>query len=290
VILRCLWGIALATALGMSGFGCDREKGTGPLLAQYENRARVSDRDGRLYRLQGYNLRTSVDEGRTWRELGAVPARGYPVWGYSLACGDDGVLYFAHVGAGKGKKAVFISKSSDGGETWTTPSAVNEDVWAQRTDPVIMLRGRDVYVAWVERSEKGPTGEERPEGVYVNSSSNGGLDWGRDTWMREGEDCWLSTGDDEAIYLAYIAGERQDMVFISRSRDKAKTWESETTGEIWMMIKEPCVLPVGETLYLFFRGSKPAFADLSPGKRLEYRTYLTVSKDGGETWTRAVEP
>ena len=288
-ILWRLSGFALLAALCLWCVGCGGENSLESLLVRYENRATVSDRFGRLYRLQGYKLERSLDTWRTWTELGTVPARGYPVWGYRLACGDEGVLYSVHVGAGKGKKAVLVSKSSDGGQTWTHPSAVNGDVWAQRTDPRIASQGRDVYVAWVERAERGPTGEGRPGGVYISSSSNGGLDWGRETWIREGEDCWLSAGDDESIYLVYVGGERQDMVFVSSSKDKARTWDSETTGEIRMMIKEPYILAKGETLYLFFMGSRPAFADMSPGKSLEYRTYFMRSMDGGKRWTRAAE-
>jgi hypothetical protein len=255
----------------------------------YRTRRTARSPEGALYRLEGYDLFRSVNDGKSWNRLGTLPARGYPVWGTSLACGAEGVLFFVHVGTGKGKKAVYISMSSDEGATWTNPSTVNDEDWAQRTDPTVVARGSDVFVAWEERSQRGPAGGERPGGIYVTHSENGGLDWGQDIWMREGEDCWISVGDDGTVYLTYIGGERHDILYVSYSEDNGTTWRSVATKEIRMVINEPCVVAAAGKLHIFFRGARPTFAHLSPGTKLDYQVYCIMSEDKGSTWSSITE-
>jgi hypothetical protein len=278
-----------AALLAASSVGCSREAELAELLLRYERRYRAFDSNGVEYNVEEYHLRRSVDKGRTWVDLGAIPARGYPAWGYALACGGDDVLHFVHVGSGKGKKAVFVSRSSDGGTTWTDPEAVNDEAWAQRSDPTIVTRGGEMVVAWTERSERGPSGDDRPGGVYVTCSRNGGLGWDDDRWMREGEDCCLSVGEDGSVYLAYIGGELGSVVYVSYSDDGGRSWHSETPGELKMVMKEPYALSMGKRLYLIFKGARPSLAHLSYSKDIEYETYFRHSSDRGETWSGVVE-
>ena len=270
---------ALVSLLCALCFGCSGSLDTNELLRMYKGRTTVSTAQGVLYRLEDYDLLKSDDTGRNWSRVGSVPARGYPVWGAALSCGADDVLHFAHVGTAEGKKAVYISTSSDGGETWTGPTAVNDDAWAQRTDPTVVAGGRDVFVAWEERSQRDPSDGERPGGIYVTRSRDGGVEWGQDTWMREGEDCWLSLADNGTLYLVYIGGEKHNILYVSYSEDRGKTWRSEATGEVGMMvIREPCALSASGTLYLVFQGARPTFAHLSPGKKLDYQVHSILDR------------
>lgn len=268
---------------------CDRQDRIEQALRQYQSRTVVRNSKGKLFRVEDYRLTSSDDGGRTWIGLSTIPSMGYAVWGYSLACGDDDVLHFAQVGVGKGKKAVYVSRSLDGGKTWIGPVVANDEIWAQREDPEIISKGEKVFVVWVERSERGPTGVVRPSGVYFSCSFDGGRSWDEDAWLREGEDPSIVVGEDRTIYLTYVGSKRLNIIYISYSENNGRSWNSETTGERLVIIKEPYVIPVGSTLYLFCQAVVPSFAHITPGARLDYQTYYLTSNDRGKSWSNMIE-
>lgn len=87
--------------------------------------------------------------------------------GYGAACGAA----FA-VGATCFTDQLLVSRSGDGGETWSEPTVVVEDrpkTIKQFSDPSVAPDGT-VYVTWVE--EEGEDGT-----VYLSSSTDGGRTW-----------------------------------------------------------------------------------------------------------------
>jgi len=269
--------------------GCGKERGIEQVLSQYESRTMGLDSKGTLYRVKDYRLSFSEDNGKTWTESGAIPSRGYAVWGHSLACGEEGVFYFAQIGTGKGKKAVYVSKSVDGGMTWTPPTVANDDVWAQRVHPRIVVKGREVFAVWQELTQRSPTGEGRPSGVYFSGSFDGGMSWTEDTWIRGGEDVWITIGEDGIIYLTYLGGDRHNIIYLSYSEDKGRSWNSETTGELGLIVvKEPYAISVGGCVYLFFQTTKLTSIHLVPGAKLDYEMYYLETDDKGKSWSRMI--
>jgi len=268
---------------------CGRQDTIDQALKQYQSRNVVRDSEGNLFRVEDYHLTYSEDGGRTWMAASTISALGYAVWGHSLVCGDDDVLYFAQAGAGKGRKAIYVSRSLDGGRTWTVPVVANDKTWAQRTDPKLACKGENIFIVWLERGERGAPGLVRPSGIYFSRSFDGGRTWDEDTWLREGEDGSVTVAEDGTIYLTYVGSEKLSIVYLSYSDDNGRSWHSETTGERLMIIKEPYVIPIGRTIYLFCQAVLPSLSHVDLAAEIDFQTYYMTSKDRGKSWSSMVE-
>ena len=268
---------------------CNRQDRIEQAFRQYQTRAIVRDSKGNRFRVEDYRLAFSDDGGGTWIGVSTIPSMGYAAWGYSLACGDDDVFYFAQVGVGRGKKAIYVSRSSDGGRTWIGTVVANDEIWAQRTDPKLACKGENVFVVWLERGGRGAAGLARPSGIYFSRSFDGGRTWDEDTWLREGEDGSITVAEDGTIYLAYVGSERLNIIYLSYSDDNGGNWHSETTGERLMIIEEPYVIPAGPTIYLFCQAVLPSLSNVDIGAKIDYQTYYLTSKDRGKSWSNMVE-
>lgn len=269
------------------------------LLNCYKERNVVKDSKGNQYKViykskfpHGYGCDVIVYEsadGKKWNEIGAIPTHGYETyenWGYFLTCGENDILYFVCAGTGKGKKAIYFSKSIDNGRTWTKPIAVNDDIYAQRNCPKIASKGKNIFIAWLEEPEIILTGEHRPSGIYLCSSSDGGESWSKEVWVGKGEDFWIVV-TEEILYLTYVGGRRKNIIFISYSKDRGINWHTKTTGELLMMVKEPYLISSGNTIYLVFQGTRPTFSAVISGfKKLKYEIYYLKSDDQGKNWSK----
>ena len=281
--------LIMAGLLALFSSECGRQDRIEQALRQYQSRSVVKDSKGDLFRVEDYRLSSSDDGGRTWIGVSTIPALGYAAWGYSLACGDDDVLYFAQVGVGRGKKAIYVSRSLDGGRTWIDPTEANDEMWAQRTDPKLACKGENVFVVWLERGGRGPAGLARPSGVYFTCSFDGGRSWDENIWIRGGEDHSIIVGEDGTIYLTYLGSKELNIIYLTYSDDNGRTWHSETTSERLMIIKEPYVILSGSTLYLLCQAALPSFSPVDLGAETDLQTYYLTSKDGGRSWSNMVE-
>ncbi|RKY31488.1 MAG: hypothetical protein DRP67_02510 [Candidatus Omnitrophota bacterium] len=265
-------------------------------LAEYQSRYVVKDGDGNQYKVV-YKSRSpygcdifvykSLDGGK-WEKAGIIPFHeSYQSWGYFLTwC--DGILYFVFIGEENGKKWVYFSKSLDGGNRWSIPLRVNDDVDGERRYPKIASIGKDIFVIWIEENEGFGREKGRKSGIYFCSSSDGGERWGRDKWIGKGEDTWISVDKSGTVYVAYIGGKRKNIIFLSYSEDKGKTWHTETTGGLPLMVKEPYILSLNKTIYLVFQGTRPDLFNLIPGTKLDYQIYYLKSEDKGKNWSKII--
>ena len=201
------------------------------LVSQYRERNLIKDSKGNQYKIvykskisQGYRCDIFVyksTDGQNWKRVGTFPVSGYEVyeaWGYFLTSGDKNDLALVYVGTGKGKKAVYFTKFTDNGNTWTKPIPINDSIRAERSYPEIAMEGRNVFVAWLEESES------RPSGIYFCNSDDDGENWSKDTYIRKGEDLSFRVGPDGRIWLTYVGGKRKNIIYLSYSLDKGKRW------------------------------------------------------------------
>lgn len=184
VIILIIRGYLLVVSF--SGWGSKNE-----LLKRYGEQNAAKDEEGNQYKTvckskfpQDYGeyifLYKSTD-GQNWDKIGEIPTDGYEyyeAWGYSFAYGGKGVFGGVFIGIGKGKKAVYFSKSVDNGITWSKPVPINDDITGQRSSPKIAIKGKNIFVTWIEESK------ERPSGIYFCSSYDGGKSWGKNVWRR----------------------------------------------------------------------------------------------------------
>ena len=284
--------ILIGYLLVLSFSGCTKKNDF--LLPQYRERNLVRDSKGNQYKVvykskfpHSYGCDIFIyrsADGQNWKRVGMVPVSGYEVyeaWGYSLTSGDKNDLALVYVGTGKGKKAIYFTKSTDNGNTWTKPIPINDDVRAERSYPEIIMEGRNIFVAWLEESES------RFPGIYFCSSDDGGENWSKDIYIRKGEDIFFKIGPDGRIWLTYVGGERKNIIYLSYSLDNGKRWHTETTGELPLMVKEPYLTFKGKCLYLIFQGASPTSLLLS--SRLNYRIYYLKSPDEGKTWSEIIK-
>ncbi|GAH72852.1 unnamed protein product, partial [marine sediment metagenome] len=110
----------------------------------------------------------SIDDCATWEEVSRIPSFvTYGVWGYDLAIGEDGSLYFTWVAAvydantRQPFKAIMFSRSDDYGYTWTEPTYVNDVLAGQRWHTVMTVSGSNVYIAWLDSQR--PSDAEHPQ-------------------------------------------------------------------------------------------------------------------------------
>lgn len=116
----------------------------------------------------------STDRGATWGEPRRIDRDGAPaspIWP-SIAW-SKGRLTAAWTGGVVGstnRSWLWISSSTDGGETWSPPKTVYEGP-AQAVFH-LLARGSDVHLVWTG-------GGNDDAGVYFNSSADGGATWSR---------------------------------------------------------------------------------------------------------------
>ena len=266
-------------------------------LEQYERRNAIKDNEGNQYKVV-YESKDRCDicvykstDGQNWNKIGTIPSHGYEgykVWGYSLTCEDNNILSFVYVGIGKGGKTIYFSKSLDNGSTWTEPVAVNDDIQAQRSYPKITSKGENIFIAWLEENERSSIEGGKPSGIYFSSSSDGGRSWNENSWIREGEDFWITVVENETICLTYVGGKMQNIGYLSYSRDRGKNWQTETTGELSTMVREPYTIVKNGLIYLIFQGTIPTTVHFRPGTSLNHQVYYLKSADRGKSWSRII--
>ncbi len=191
---------------------------------------------------------------------------------------------------------IVCAVSRDGGETWSSPSPVNDE--GSRVQWSVPCVGKDgtVYVAWVDMSS---------HSIKLDYSVDGGETWVEDRFAVDGVaaliyiDDWIGAFSYPAmdaditdgpyggnLYMAYMNyGENgsTDIYFI-KSSDYGETWSEPVviSGEDipdndqfhpWLVVDNIGVIHV--IFYDQRNGIEDDLVDL----------YYTYSEDGGETWS-----
>ena len=279
--------------------GCDGRSKS--LLTQYEERNVIKDSQGNQYKIvfeskfpKGYGcdivIYKSGDEGKTWEKAGFIspPTETYSAWGGSLAIDKKNNLYLSwsassiraetQADLARQFKAIFCSWSYDGGKSWSTPVIVNNK---ENTGlhPVIFVDSQGIiYISW-----------KSGDIILLTPLKMVGKTWGKPYQMRAGNDPCFSEDKEGIIYLTYVGGKKQNIIYLSYSPDQGRTWHTETTGELPLMVKEPYVSHVGNSIYLIFQGAVPTVAHLIPGTTLDYQIYYLESDDRGKSWSKMIK-
>jgi Neuraminidase (sialidase) len=203
----------------------------------------------------GYNhaqkvwVSSSHDGGATWK---SVNINQNSHLGWSLAGGGaitpSGAVYFSwsgytQNGGAKGPVNLYVSKSTDGGSTWSSTvmdvSGAPPDCsayqcgWAYLGAAITMTSDSSgtLYALW-----NGGTVDKGPERIYYSTSTDG-LQWSakREVWTAPQGVAHafpaVASGGPNDIRIAWMDNRRSGMwnVFYRSSTDGGKTWTAEQT-------------------------------------------------------------
>jgi len=112
------------------------------------------------------------------------PGLGYGVTGPSVACDTAGNIYVAAPlrKTAEGTQGIYITKSTDGGATWSTWAKISDDLGAitqeQWRPDLYIDKNNIIYAVW--EGERNPPYPDLDLSIWFDKSIDGGNTWGGD--------------------------------------------------------------------------------------------------------------
>lgn len=203
-----------------------------PQVAWGENRTLVvawaDERRGtRLFDIYG---RRSPDGGATWepeQRLSQFPEEGpTDLHARPRLLGDGrGRFWLLWVGLRAGRSALYLSRSTDAGRTWTPPVALSGES-VSVYGHTLQRAGERLLLVWQDTR----TGRDR---LYAVSSADGGATWtlpGRVDHLPDGSAAVaafpsaLLGPDGEALVVWQDTRNGREDIYLARSRDGGRSW------------------------------------------------------------------
>ena len=177
--------------------------------------------------------RRSPDGGNTWEpeQLLSRFAQNAPTDAYirpEIATDGDRSFWVAWVGIRSGRSRLFLSRSTDGGQSWADPlelSGQSQSVFGQR----IVRAGQHLLIVWQDKR----TGRDR---LFSVSSADGGVTWTVPTRVDHLADDLQTDAFAPAVamsptgeaFVVWSDGRNgRDDLFFGRSADGGRTWEPQ---------------------------------------------------------------
>ncbi|HET7416901.1 MAG TPA: sialidase family protein [Solirubrobacterales bacterium] len=218
------------------------------------------------YRLDGHEVYTSTDGGRTWRNV-VVPGMtgatgGLGPFAHMSSCGDpslafgpDGTLYYAGLvcsfsadqpaALGYVSSGIGVSASRDGGATWGTPHLVTSSSGAPNfNDKEWITAGPDgrLYVTWTRFAFSRASGYQGSP-ILLAVSADGGVSWSdprpvSDSAHPYDQGSIPRVGRDGTLYVAYEAatpasGYLGDALLVARSSDGGRSFTNTELARVF---------------------------------------------------------
>jgi hypothetical protein len=244
----------------------------------------------------------STDQGRTW-SLAPIPYQGVFGSDPSIAIARDGTVYAACLGINRTSATtfrsigVFVSRSTDGGRTFTNPIlAVSSTDQTEIDKPYLAIDnsggqyGGTLYLCYSAFDSL------RIPSIYLAYSNDHGVTWHSSPITSNiGHECSLAVGPDGSVYVAYESFDPSTIMtdptpsaeMIVRSTDGGRTFSQPT--KIADLSPSQGVIDYYGSLAvdqssLAHRGT--IYAAFESGVENTGRTVLfTRSLDNGQTWS-----
>ena len=227
--------------------------------------------------LWNYGFRLSTDEGATWNEIAYVlPTDNFTLQKHTYFISSS-TLFLIYSRIAQQEIVVEFTKSTDWGETWTTPTEVFR---TQETGPIDMVaKGDTIHFAWVGRFDYNQDWE-----TYYIKSEDGGDSWG-DSMLLSTLDTrgsnWPSIsqnsrGDIIVGWMDYkyspflITGD----IFVRYSFDAGNSWTEEEQLTSHHLVFPLRVLWSGDSIHVAWEDWRYDQQDI----------FYSLSKDNGMTW------
>ena len=125
---------------------------------------------------------------------------------------------------------VMMTRSTDGGATWSTPVTVDEDRWGWQNDPHFAFLDGRVFYTWLAiESNNGSKGS-----IYCVDSTDGGVTWSDKTKLSTESDSvdrqWMAQGAGKVVITwdSFRGSYNEDQVYSESSSDCAGFAAPET--------------------------------------------------------------
>ena len=264
----------------------------------------------------GCSMHVSDDDGRTWHEtVLPLPAGAEPkCFAPDAAFSADGTLYVSFVtlaGVANSPDAVWLTSSSDGGQSLSTPTRLLGRYAFQvrlAADPMVPRR---LYLAWLQAAEIGTLSFAQPGNpINIIRSDDGGATWTdplrvsapdrtrviAPTLALNGEGqvyvAFLDLGEDSLDYAGGHEGRGGPAyggpwrLVVARSVDGGRTWAEASvdsalvpyTRLVVFTPPAPSLVARGPNVYVAFADARLDDADV----------WLWASHDGGISWAPPV--
>jgi hypothetical protein len=163
---------------------------------------------------------TSGDGGSTWTptaRINTASSKTAP----TLAVLPEGLvntLVLSYV-ANNSSNDLFVTKSSDGGSTWTPSVRVNTQ--SSKTAPALAVVDNTLVLAYVANNDT--------NNLLVTKSGDGGSTWTSSALVDEQSSqtapaLAVFTGDPTTLVLAYVANNSSNNLLVTTSSDGGNTW------------------------------------------------------------------
>jgi hypothetical protein len=218
----------------------------------------------------------SFDGGRTWTASQPYVNRNASrlnAADSTVAFGADGSVYFAFVAFGPADGAVAVSRSVDGGRTWTSQTWAT--AFTSAADKPTLAQGNgNLYLFWQTASA-----------LLGRVSSNNGASWGATVTVAAGGRNASPVVDAKgAVNVFYTAGNNLQM---SRSTDNGASYRTTTVSTATPL--QPRAAQFRATVYpTAGAGADGAlYVAWADGRNAGHGNDIlaAVSRDGGSTWS-----
>jgi hypothetical protein len=254
----------------------------------------------------GLYVQTSTDNGGTWSNPVAVAAhtgggnsdfedKPYAACDYSPGSPYLNNYYVTWTRfPTTGGSPIYFSRSTNGGSTFSTPARISTASDCQFSCPTVGPNG-EVYAVWYDYNSGN---------IKFDKSTDGGLSWGTDVTVSSFDDnfpsnpcgsfrtpsypvigCDISTGPRRGwLYVCWAdARNGNPDIYFSRSTNGGTSWSSasrvddDATGR-WQWWQWLSVHPTTGDIGVSWLDRREDAAGC------RYKSYATVSRDGGTTW------